>query len=68
MFALKAGVAAAAVVPRAVPAQALEKIPTSTVFTFVLVDEPSMLNAVFEPFTVNLLNSWNAGDVPEVRA
>ena len=65
---LKVAAAAPPAAPRAVPAQAAEKMPTPTVLMSLLVDAASMLNAVFEPFTVNLLNSWNAGDVPDVRA
>ena len=52
----------------AVPAQAWAKMPTSTALMPLLVDARSMLNTVFEPFTVNLLNSWKPGDVPDVRA
>ena len=44
------------------------KIPTSTVFTPLFAEARSMLKKVFEPFTVNLLNSWNCGDVPDARA
>ena len=68
MPAAKGGAAALAVVPRAVPAQALVKMPTPTLLMSLLADAASMLKTAFEPFTVNLLNSWNPGDWPLVRA
>ena len=68
MPAAKAGFAAAALVPRAVPAQALVKMPTPTLLMSLLADAASMLKTAFEPLTVNLLNSWNPGDWPLVRA
>ena len=59
----KVGVAA-----RLTPSQILVKMPTSTVLMPILVEARSMLCVVNEPFTVNLSNSWNPGDVPETRA
>ena len=63
LFTVKLGVLRAVV-----PAQAFEKMPTSTVLMSLLAEAASMLNAVLEPFTVNLLNSWNPGDVPDTRS
>ena len=51
-----------------VPAQALLKMPTSTVFIPRLKDAKSMLNAVFEPLTENLLSNWNTGGDPDTRS
>ena len=63
LFTVKLGVLRAVA-----PAQSFEKMPTSTKLMSLLADAASMLNAVLEPFTVNLLNSWNPGDVPDTRS
>merc|ERR1719351_236381 len=61
-------VAGATSLPSEMPSQALLKMPTPTSLTSLLAEAASMLNSVFEPFTVNRLNSWNEGAAPLCKA